>query len=177
LNEIYVELEREAIEHLAAEGARASDVSLRRTVDMRYAKQYHEVEVDVPAGGLTDEHLADLIRRFHEVHRRHYTFSVESEDVEFLTFRLRASTRSELRLEPTRKDADSPAKPTGSRNCIVAGARRIVPVFSGASIDPGHFVDGPALIEEPTTTVFVPPRYRCAMDAWRNYHIERKSEA
>lgn len=177
LNTIYAELEGEATEHLIADGANARQVMLRRTVDMRYVKQYHEVEVDVPGGTLSDGDVKAIVQRFHDVHRRQYTFSVESEECEFLTFRLRASTMSELQL-PTYGGRVSGAAATDERRkCIVAGSRRDVPVHSGAAIAPGQHVDGPALVEEPTTTIYVPPGYRCEMDAWRNYHIDKRQDA
>jgi N-methylhydantoinase A len=36
--------------------------------------------------------------------------------------------------------------------------RRKTPVFRGTALEPGAFVAGPAIIEEPTTTIVVYPR-------------------
>lgn len=173
LNRLYGELEREAIYHLASEGVAAGTIALRRTVDMRYAKQYHEVEVDVPEGVLGVTEIDEIVRRFHDVHRRHYTFSLSGEAVEFLTFRLRAVSLSTLRLPSTPEDASGQPAAASRRDCIVAGARRSVAIFAGANFAPGQAITGPGLIEEATTTIYVPPDYRCRMDRLRNYHIER----
>jgi N-methylhydantoinase A len=174
LNAIYGELEREAVGHLSAEGVATGAITLRRTVDMRYVKQFHEVEVEVPGGVLTPSDLETIVQRFHVTHQRLYTFSVEHEPVEFLTFRLRASSASDLRL-PTYPEAtgDAAAASRGERPCVAGKDRRAVPVFDGTALGPGHRLTGPALVEERTTTIYVPPGYTCAMDRWRNYHLTR----
>lgn len=172
LNRIFADLEREAVRHLVEQGAVESNLVLRRTVDMRYVKQYHEVEVEVPDGVLSDDDFRTLVRRFHEVHRQRYSFSIEAEKCEFLTFRLRASAVSELRLPPESKKTFRNPEPTASRRCLVGKSRQDIAVFNGAKLLPGHSFTGPALIEEPTTTIYVPPGFACGMDGWRNYVIE-----
>lgn len=173
VNRIYSELEREAIAHLTAEGTSDAKVMLRRTVDMRYVKQYHEVEVDVPDGILADGDVENIVRRFHDVHKRHYTFSIESEKCEFLTFRLRASTLSDLRLPVQSEESSRTPRYDTVRQCVVGNGRRDVPVFSGPKFLPGQHIEGAGLIEEPTTTIYVPPGFSCIMDRYRNYLIER----
>jgi len=173
LGRIYAELEREATSHLVEQGVATGSIVLRRTVDMRYVRQFHEVEVDVPEGSVADGDIATIVRRFHEAHRRVYTFSMENEQVEFLTFRLRASCVSDLRLPTYPEGAPARPRSTDERACLIAGVRRSVPVFNGASLNPGDRLEGPGLIEEATTTIHVPGGYVCMMDRWRNYRLNR----
>jgi len=173
LARVYDELEREATSHLVEQGVASGSIVLRRTVDMRYVKQFHEVEVDVPEGDLLDGHIETIVRRFHDAHRRVYTFSMDGERVEFLTFRLRASCVSDLRLPTYVEGTAARPRSTDERACLVGGARRSVPVFDGARFKPGNRSEGPGLIEEATTTIHVPAGYVCTMDRWRNYHLKR----
>jgi N-methylhydantoinase A len=175
LNRLYRELEQETVGHLTAQGIAREAVGVRRTVDMRYAKQFHEVEVDVPDGVLTGADVARIVDRFHATHKALYTFSIPDESVEFLTFRLRASSVSELRL-PTFPEATRPvaAAVKGERACIIGGRRRRVMVYEGPDVHPGHRLRGPALVEERTTTIYVPAGYACTMDRLRNYHLARE---
>jgi N-methylhydantoinase A len=46
------------------------------------------------------------------------------------------------------------------------------PVFAGADLRPGFSQDGPMLVEELTTTVFVGPKDRLSVDAADNFMIE-----
>jgi N-methylhydantoinase A len=47
-------------------------------------------------------------------------------------------------------------------------------VFRRASLAPGHVVEGPAMIEEPTSSIVVPPRRAAEVDDWRNVRITPK---
>ena len=49
---------------------------------------------------------------------------------------------------------------------------RETPVFAGADLRPGFAHDGPLLVEELTTTVFVGPKDRLAVDKADNFMIE-----
>jgi N-methylhydantoinase A len=38
-------------------------------------------------------------------------------------------------------------------------------------------LSGPAIIDEPTTTVVIPPGWRVTLDDQRNFHLQRAEEA
>ena len=170
-NAIYAALEAEALAQLKAESK--GKVVLLRSIEMRYSKQYHEVEVEVPGGVLSEGDLAAVVRRFHDTHRRLYSFSIDNEKTEFLTFRLRASIVSDLALPTETERVPAEPRPQSKRAFLIGGARRQVPVFAGQELAPGHRFEGPGLVEERTATIYVPPGFRCLLDRWRNYRIER----
>ncbi len=58
---------------------------------MRYVGQFHEVEVDVPGGRLSDGSLPVVLEAFNQRHDTLYAFSMPHLKIEFLTFRLKAS--------------------------------------------------------------------------------------
>lgn len=72
-----------------------------------------------------------------------------------------------------------PAQPLGpedpaaalkdERQVHLAGTTTRVPVYDGEAFAPGFAQTGPALIEQTHTTLLVPPGYRVACDAYRNY--------
>ncbi len=52
-----------------------------------------------------------------------------------------------------------------------------MPIYDGERLRAGdHFV-GPAIIEETTTTVVIPVRYDCTVDAYRNYVLTREGSS
>lgn len=172
LTALYGDLETQAVEQLTVQGVAHGDISCRRTVDMRYVKQYHEVEVEVPAGPLTPEAMGRVVDAFHEAHRHLYTFGMPGEPVEFLTFRLRASAVSGLRLPAVMpRGVDATAAARGHRPCTVDGKRQDVDVYDGASLDVGSAFAGPALVEAGTTTIYVPASHRCSVDSLRNFEL------
>ncbi len=99
--------------------------------------------------------------------------------VEFLTFRLRA-TIPKAAFELTRiaagsQDAGTALKRT--RHAWFDETQMDVPVFDGELLRAGNRFSGPALIEETTTTVVVPPRYELTVDPWKNYVLRRDTAA
>ena len=52
-----------------------------------------------------------------------------------------------------------------------------IPVYDGSRLAAGHVLAGPAVIEEPTTTVLVPASFTCRGDRWRNYIPTRRARS
>ena len=65
-----------------------------------------------------------------------------------------------------------PAVKHGKRNAFFRGRFVATPIYDGPSMAPGHEVAGPAIIEEPFTTIVVYPGQRATVDRFGNYVIE-----
>ena len=177
VNRLYAEMEREALEGFGALDMAAEGVVFSRSADLRYLGQFHEVEVEVPGGVLSDTEIATTIANFHRKHEQLYTFKMAWQGVEFLTFRLRATTPRapfELRRAATAAgDASTAIK--RRRTCWFDGAAVDTPIYDGALLAAGHRLSGPAIIEETTTTVVIPSRYDCVVDDQKNYVLTRRA--
>jgi N-methylhydantoinase A len=173
---IYDQLEADArgsVERLATGGGAA----FTRTAEMRYSGQYHEVEVALPSGPISPELIDEAIARFHKRHEALYTFSMPWRETEFLTFRLRATVpRAEFKL---RKIEAGGPDPSGAlkrrRSAVWGGAISSTPVYAGEQLRTGNQILGPAIIEEQTTTVLVPQRFVCEVDATRNFILRHQA--
>lgn len=179
VNALYGDMEREAIEAFGAMGVAAGDVSFTRTADLRYLGQFHEVEVEVPSGTIDAAALDAAIENFHVRHEQLYTFSMKWQAVELLTFRLRATTPKapfELsRIAEGGEDASGAIK--RRRTVWWDGTPTDTPVFDGALLRAGNRFEGPAIVEETTTTVVVPPAYTVEVDPFKNYVMTRRAES
>ena len=51
-------------------------------------------------------------------------------------------------------------------------ARAPTPIYAGADLGNGHRIEGPAIVEEATTTILIGPGDRLEVDAAGNYLIE-----
>jgi N-methylhydantoinase A len=103
--------------------------------------------VDVPA----------LTEAFYARYREEYGIDLR-DPVELVTFRARA-TRAVPKPAPTpRAQAHTPAPrtPAPRHRAAFFGAMAEVPVHDRAACAPGARIDGPALIEEPESTLVVP---------------------
>jgi N-methylhydantoinase A len=175
VNALYREMEAEALAGFSALGVAADAVSFSRSADLRYVGQFHEVEVAVPLGELGADDVATAIDGFHARHKQLYTFSMPWQQVELLTFRLRATTPRAAfemrRIETGGADASQALK--RHRTAWFEGAPVDTPVYDGASLRAGDVFHGPAIVEEDTTTVVVPASYELRVDDFRDYVLTR----
>ena len=59
------------------------------------------------------------------------------------------------------------------RDCWFAGEKMATPIYDGGKLLAGNRIAGPAVIEEPTTTVVIPATYTATVDNERSYHLTR----
>ena len=183
VNRLYGEMEAEAVAGFRANDIAPEQVVFRRSAEMRYAGQFHEVEVEwmgstsSPQGGgeFTAERLAATVDEFHRQHEKLYTFRMPWKAAEFLTFRLRATApRAPFHLRQIGAGGlDAVGAIKRRRHCWFDGQEVDTPVYDGARLLAGARFSGPAIIEETTTTVVVPARFDCAVDQWKNYLLTR----
>ena len=176
IDRLYADMRRQAQEDFARLGIPDSTLSYQPTVEMRYIGQFHEVEIELPAGVLNAESLQILLGNFHAKYERMYTYSMPWRPAEFLTFRLKvAAPARPLRMAASQKKAGSAESArSGSRRCLFAGHSERVetPVYDWERLEPGHRLAGPALIDDKTTTVLVVPGFTCEVDAYRNLVLQ-----
>jgi N-methylhydantoinase A len=176
LNRVFVEMEAEALASFRAHRVDAGNVVLKRTADLRYVGQFHEVETEVPNGTLTREAVSALGESFARKHEELYTFAMPWKAVEILTLRLKASTPSVPFALP--QVEEGAADPAGAlkrrRSCRFDGRDVDTPIYDGEKVLAGNVITGPAIIEETTTTVVIPAAYVCAVDKYKNYVLTRR---
>jgi N-methylhydantoinase A len=179
INRLFDEMEVEARQVLGEIGIAPQDTVLRRSIDMRYVGQFHEVEViDIPTGKLGAQEIDQIIEAFHRRHKALFTFDMPKREVEFLNVLLKATVRHEpLKLAEIAAARSGAEKTIKRRRPIVWNLSKgyeETPVYDGDRLGAGHRIDGPAIIEEAATTVVVPPNYACAVDQIKNYILSRR---
>lgn len=179
LNAFFAEMEVEARQVLGEIGISQEDTVHRRSLDMRYVGQFHEVEVsDVPLGTIGPAELQVIMDSFHRRHKELYTFNIPDREVEFLNARLKATAKREvLSLEeiPAAPGDISPALKR-KRACLwnLSKGFEETCVYDGSKLAAGHIVPGPAVIEESKTTIVIPATFICRVDGFKNYILKRR---
>ncbi|MBI2089492.1 MAG: hydantoinase/oxoprolinase family protein [Deltaproteobacteria bacterium] len=171
IDRLYREIEQEALAGFARLGVPGEQVVMSRTCELRYNRQFHELEVPVGSGPVTPELVSEIVETFHQRHEASYRFSMRDQDIEFLTFRLKASVphapvHAQVLAEGG-TDASAAAK--RRRKCWFDGRQVDTPVYDGDRLLSGNQIIGPAVIEERTTTVVIPPGFACQVDSYKNY--------
>ncbi len=175
--ELFGAMKREAIADLRASHVDERDIVFNRTADMRYAGQYHAVEVPLEEVPSNREDIDRTVAAFEARHHELYSFDLPFRTAEFMLFRLKASVEQQ-KLEPTRATAETSDPSAGlkrTRRCFLGGRWRDTPCFDGELLRAGNTFDGPAIIEEKTTTVLVPAGFSCEVDPARSYILRKET--
>ena len=169
IQQLYREMDAEALETLANEGVRKEDIGLSYGVDLKYAGQFHELTIPF---NLSSDGLADLKQSFDAHHQRLYGYQLLDQPAEALHWRLTAIGRIE-RPSFSEKRGSGAGKSADKRNrgVVFDGLKVQSEVFDGAQLTPPMTIHGPAIVEEPTTTVVIPPQWELSVNRFGDYEL------
>ncbi len=143
-------------------------------VEAHYPYQVWDVEVPLAGGrfhGPAD--VEALEEEFHRIHERVFAVAERGQQVECVNWKARLTVPLERPpLVPARAGRHEPEPRTMRRAFFDGPGATEVPIHLGATLAPGAVVAGPAVIEEPTTTIVVYPGSVATVSGLRNYLIE-----
>ena len=159
-------LEAQCLTPLLDEGHPADRVLRKRSIDLRYAGQNYELEVDA-----TDGTPEALRAAFERRHRQLYGYAT-GESVECVNLRVMAQlVRDDLSFPPVVGDGAPTA--VGELRAFFPGTGEVAMArYERATLPAGQVVTGPALIEDAWSTTLVYPRQRARADRLGNLLIE-----
>jgi N-methylhydantoinase A len=143
--------------------------------EARYQFQVWDLDTPLPVRRFRDANdVAALVDAFHDVHERVFAVRDPGSQVECMNWkgRLTIGIGREVQPGPATPAADglkAPA-PSGRRAAYFGeGAMVSTPVYRGADLQPGQRVEGPAIVEEPTTTIVVYPNMSAHVSGAGNF--------
>jgi N-methylhydantoinase A len=176
LDEVDIDALTSDLQRLAQEGAALVErsqvaVSGRDVVvelDMSYVGQTHTVAVPLAAGTLD---AATIRAAFEARYRAAYGRLLEGIAMRVLNLRVAVVGRRPkldlMRLAP-RKDGSIAAAKRGTRRVYVDGGFAEAPVYARLDLPAGAVVAGPAMLEQPDTTIFIDPGLVGTLDRFGN---------
>jgi N-methylhydantoinase A len=157
-------LQESADAALATQQVPASDRRFERSLECRYAGQEHSLEVAC----LPESTPQALAEAFHALHLSRYGHRLQ-EPVQVVTLRVRAA--GELRkppaapLPPATADVESARRGTREAYCFARRAPVPFAVYDRALLAPGHVIQGPAIVDEGTSTTVLHGDQTLSVDA------------
>jgi N-methylhydantoinase A len=171
IGRILRELKTEAEEYLRSVGV-GEPLEFEQILEMRYVGQAFEVSVVLEAG---EEPTTDgLTAAFAEAHHRIFEFSKPPEDpAEIVSFRIGARARTE----------DFPADVAAIDETVNSAVRAVIQIVEGGAhmdctVMPRQAVTakpdiGPILVQDETSTIFVPPGWSVRLDGFQSLILKR----
>ena len=176
VNAVLASIDAELERFAATLGGRGLEtMRIERFVEARYLFQVWELDVALPIDRFENEHdVAALVERFHATHEQ--VFAVRDPDsiLECLNWKGRLSVGlDEAPRPPTSEAVAGVPEPDSHRPAYFGGGSRIeTPIYLGRNLSPGAVIEGPAIVEEPTTTIVVDPGTRTRLSAGGNFILE-----
>ncbi len=181
LRQLFEEMEKEGAKLLRSEHISKTRIRFNYSIDMRYAKQYHEVNVVVTQEEVHKGKLQAIARKFHPEHNRLYGYSLEElgTPIEVINLRLTCVGRTDKPKFRKMKYAglDPSFAFKKKRKVYLPNKKKFqpVPVFDGDKMKYGNKIEGPAIIEQVNTTTFVSPEFSVLCDAYGSFTMVLKS--
>lgn len=179
--ELFKDMEEAGTKLLAKEKIPRNMVEFHYSLDMRYVKQYHEVNVQTTKKEIEEGKVESIANRFHPEHNAKYGYSLEEEGtpVELINMRLTCIGKTEKpRFVREKYDGESPDKAfKRKRKVYLPNKKRfeLVEVYDGHRLRYGNRIEGPAIIEQVNTTTFVTPEYNMVCDRYGSYTVYLKT--
>ena len=177
LNKKLEELEQQGIQKLLEDGFSESDIIIERTMEMRYIGQVHECNVLIPNGHIDADKAQVILDRFHKRHKELYTYDELDSKVELVNIEVSVMGKISKPQLPTlapQLEEINQAQ-TGTRSMLFDREEGWIetPIYDGEKFGAGALVIGPALIQEPTTTLVIKSGWQAELHQTGTYKLSR----
>lgn len=178
VNEALRELEASARANLRDSGYSDADITVHRRGDLKFQGQIFELTVPLPDGDLRQDDLEQVAEDFPAKYEAEFGKGTAWVDAGVVMMAVRveatAATRKYRYQGGVETQRTSGATIEDSRTVTMpsTGQQVNVPVLDGDRLRVDEEVRGPAIIEKPQTTVFLPEQSLAVLDHNRNLLIE-----
>lgn len=139
----------------------------------RYQNQEHTTEVPLVSGPVTADGIAVIEAEFQEIYEREYTYRLDA-PVEMVGLHVVATVDigklAMIPRETTGRVLRDAQKGTRRVDYALEGLHEAA-LYDGTRLEPGMGFDGPAIVEDPGTTVVIHPGNRAEVDDFGNIRI------
>jgi N-methylhydantoinase A len=185
LRQLWDELDQRAEQFLLQAGFKRQDIHCRYQLNLRYPGQNWSLTVDAQEvhgsqdlSFADDKLVAQMIERFHQLHFAQYGHARDGEAPEITGVRLIASTEiPKPHFTGGFTAMRRAARPVKQRRANLGQGFSATDIYHGSDLAPGHYIAGPAIIEEAFTTIVVYPGWDARLDDAGDYELTRTALA
>jgi N-methylhydantoinase A len=177
-NGLLDEMAAEGRKVLENSGVRKEAIFYRRTADMRYMGQGHEVSVALPDGVLGAKDLPRVAVEFERTYEALYGRNGPEVPLEVINWRVVASgPRPDMNLKLPHDTSNQSDAHKGSRSAYFPerGGYIDTPIYDRYALCPGMKILGPAIVEERESTLIMGLSGEAIVDENLNVIVELKS--
>jgi acetone carboxylase beta subunit len=181
LNELWDELQREAVSSFEGEGMDTRLIEYQRIAFIRYGGQLDDIEVVVNDDWRnTAEDMEFLIHNFEDEYSKIYARAAKYPKAGYMIMQVALvasikTVKPQFPVFPLSSTVPSPKASKGTRQVYVDGEWHTADLYEMDMLEPGNVVEGLAIIEHPATTLVVPATRTARMDERKFIWLENKN--
>ena len=171
-------LERDAANVVAATVIRRERLHSARAADLRFVGQGFELVTPLPAGPYSAKTAKRMVAAFTAIYRQTFGHVPPVGDIEIINIRVAVSARAgsgELKVASGQRGRAQALKAKRRAWVGARGRMQQVPVYQRYALAVGETVHGPAIIEEASSTLILPPASRAQGDRAGNLIVDLAS--
>lgn len=173
VNTIAAQMVSDAVSRMESEGFGREQIQVARSADIRFAGQAYELTLPMPDRALTDADGPLLFEEFLSLYERTYGEGTAWKGVpaSLINYSVMVIGRQDRPALTPHGNGNGSAPPLQRRRVFLPGERRWeeIPVIDDHQFPVGFKIDGPAIIDEGDTTIYVPPGTAAERDEYLNY--------
>lgn len=148
------------------------------SVEARYEGQIWTVALPIRSRRFESKQDTDqLLEDFHQLHERVYAVRDVGSDVEFLNWTARITIHIPRKEQDGAMARAASTAPPHTRSCYFGGTNRVdTPIYKPEHLGAGVLIEGPAIVEEPTTTLVIYPGMSARISESGNYLLQINKE-
>lgn len=169
-------MEERARADFARNGMNQAELHFNHFVDLRYSGQEHTVKVPLQLDQMQSAlGIGAVIEQFHADHETRYTFRLPQAEVELVNFHLVASVYV-VKPKPQLKTASGASvgqARLGTREVFFEHHGALpATVYDGNKLEPGMTLRGPAIVQDASSSLVLPPGHLFSVDSYGNFIID-----
>lgn len=167
------QIQKEAITQFKEEGIEEDRMTFFRYADMRYSGQEHTVKVPYPKGEWNKNLKEQLESSFHELHEKKFTYRLDDTRTEIVNLHLTGLGKvgkPEINKKKINMNTENPIKEQRKILYENIGWRKVA-VYEREKMPSGFSIQGPAIVEEISSTTVLYPEQELRVDDYGNLII------
>ena len=174
INQTYQSIEQQAAAEFSEDGIDPTRLRFERYANMRYHGQEHTGKVPFPEGAVTKILIDTAIDIFQREYEREYTYRLDAA-VELISYHVVAFGEVDKpqlqKLEPSARTVSECVRGYRQVDFDLAGIHKAT-IYERSGLEPGMQIQGPAIVEEPDTTIVLFPQEELSVDDYGNLYIQ-----
>lgn len=177
LNATWAQLKKDISKEFEKEGRDPEEMEFKPSLRIQYLGMLDDLEVESPSDNLKEEDLPEVKKRYDDLFESIFRRGSKSPELGYHITKAVATgiidvPKPSLPLEELSGKEPSEESAKGFRNIFWEGGWHEASLWEMNLLKAGNVINGPAVIEAPATTLFLPPGFSVSLDKHRIFHME-----